>query len=39
MYEELEFGVVVYWKYKEGVLNVWSGYDEKIMWLCKLLDW
>lgn len=38
MHEESELGVAAHWKYKEGS-SVRSGYDEKIIWLRKLLDW
>ncbi|CAH8198604.1 GDP/GTP pyrophosphokinase [Vibrio aestuarianus] len=39
MHEESELGVAAHWKYKEGASNARSGYDEKIAWLRKLLDW
>lgn len=39
MHEESELGVAAHWKYKEGASNARSGYDEKITWLRKLLDW
>lgn len=39
MYDDVEFGVVVYWKYKEGVIVGCLGYEEKIVWLCKFLVW
>ncbi|MFG5026942.1 TGS domain-containing protein, partial [Vibrio cholerae] len=32
-------GVAAHWKYKEGSSAARSGYDEKITWLRKLLDW
>ena len=38
MHEESELGVAAHWKYKEGGGGR-SGYDEKITWLRKLLDW
>ncbi|MFB9135232.1 GTP diphosphokinase [Vibrio sp. AK197] len=38
MHEESELGVAAHWKYKEGASSR-SGYDEKITWLRKLLDW
>lgn len=38
MHEESELGVAAHWKYKEGGSGR-SGYDEKITWLRKLLDW
>ncbi|WP_117235700.1 GTP diphosphokinase [Vibrio maerlii] len=39
MHEESELGVAAHWKYKEGGSGSRSGYDEKITWLRKLLDW
>ncbi len=39
MHEESELGVAAHWKYKEGKSGGRSGYDEKITWLRKLLDW
>ncbi|AAW86575.1 GTP diphosphokinase [Aliivibrio fischeri] len=40
MHEDSELGVAAHWKYKEGPgSNSRSGYDEKITWLRKLLDW
>ncbi len=39
MHEESELGVAAHWKYKEGASAARSGYDEKITWLRKLLDW
>ncbi|MCG7499075.1 GTP diphosphokinase [Vibrio sp. Of7-15] len=39
MHEESELGVAAHWKYKEGSTAGRSGYDEKITWLRKLLDW
>ncbi len=39
MHEESELGVAAHWKYKEGSTAGRSGYDEKIAWLRKLLDW
>ena len=38
MHEDSELGVAAHWKYKEGS-SARSGYDEKITWLRKLLDW
>jgi GTP pyrophosphokinase len=38
MHEDSELGVAAHWKYKEGGSGR-SGYDEKITWLRKLLDW
>jgi GTP pyrophosphokinase len=39
MHEDSELGVAAHWKYKEGASTGRSGYDEKITWLRKLLDW
>ncbi|PMH43839.1 GTP diphosphokinase [Vibrio sp. 10N.286.49.B3] len=39
MHEDSELGVAAHWKYKEGASNARSGYDEKITWLRKLIDW
>lgn len=39
MHDESELGVAAHWKYKEGSSGGHSGYDEKITWLRKLLDW
>ncbi|MCW8345159.1 GTP diphosphokinase [Vibrio sp. ZSDZ65] len=39
MHEDSELGVAAHWKYKEGSSTARSGYDEKITWLRKLLDW
>ncbi len=39
MHEDSELGVAAHWKYKEGGSGGRSGYDEKITWLRKLLDW
>ncbi len=39
MHEESELGVAAHWKYKEGASGGRSGYDEKITWLRKLIDW
>jgi GTP pyrophosphokinase len=39
MHEESELGVAAHWKYKEGTTVGRSGYDEKITWLRKLIDW
>ncbi|CAH0541380.1 GTP diphosphokinase [Vibrio marisflavi] len=38
MHEDSELGVAAHWKYKEGSSSR-SGYDEKITWLRKLIDW
>ena len=39
MHEDSELGVAAHWKYKEGTTAGRSGYDEKITWLRKLIDW
>ncbi|MGF1697718.1 GTP diphosphokinase [Vibrio lamellibrachiae] len=39
MHEDSELGVAAHWKYKEGPSTARSGYDEKITWLRKLIDW
>lgn len=39
MHEDSELGVAAHWKYKEGASAGRSGYDEKITWLRKLIDW
>ncbi|MGF1763105.1 GTP diphosphokinase [Aliivibrio kagoshimensis] len=39
MHDDSELGVAAHWKYKEGSSGGHSGYDEKITWLRKLLDW
>lgn len=39
MHEDAELGVAAHWKYKEGSQHGREGYDEKIGWLRKLLQW
>ncbi|WP_417760995.1 GTP diphosphokinase [Shewanella sp.] len=40
MHEDAELGVAAHWKYKEGnVSGKQSGYEEKINWLRKILQW
>ena len=40
MHEESELGVAAHWRYKEGTANgKEDGYQEKINWLRKLLQW
>lgn len=39
MHEDAELGVAAHWKYKEGATVGRSGYEEKIVWLRKLLAW
>ncbi|ACK45738.1 (p)ppGpp synthetase I, SpoT/RelA [Shewanella baltica OS223] len=41
MHEDAELGVAAHWKYKEGnnQSGKQSGYEEKINWLRKILQW
>jgi len=40
MHEDAELGVAAHWKYKEGAVGGRAGgYEEKIAWLRKLLQW
>ncbi|MGB0894562.1 MAG: GTP diphosphokinase [Parashewanella sp.] len=40
MHEDAELGVAAHWKYKEGAsTGKQSGYEEKINWLRKILQW
>ncbi|WP_373778253.1 GTP diphosphokinase [Glaesserella sp.] len=39
MHDDAELGVAAHWKYKEGATAGRAGYEEKIVWLRKLLDW
>ncbi|PJG84936.1 GTP diphosphokinase [Conservatibacter flavescens] len=39
MHDDAELGVAAHWKYKEGNTAGRSGYEEKIIWLRKLLAW
>lgn len=40
MHQDAEFGVAAHWLYKEGSLpGKNSGYEQKISWLRKLLQW
>lgn len=39
MHDDAELGVAAHWKYKEGAGAGRSGYEEKIVWLRKLLAW
>ncbi|MCL2912848.1 GTP diphosphokinase [Shewanella corallii] len=40
MHEDAELGVAAHWKYKEGTSGgKQSGYEEKINWLRKILQW
>lgn len=39
MHEDAELGVAAHWKYKEGSSGKQGGYEEKINWLRKILQW
>ena len=39
MHDDAELGVAAHWKYKEGAGAGRAGYEEKIGWLRKLLEW
>ncbi len=40
MHQDAELGVAAHWKYKEGSAHgKTSGFDEKISWLRKILQW
>ncbi len=39
MHKDAELGVAAHWKYKEGNTGSVSAYEEKIIWLRKLLEW
>ncbi|KFZ38243.1 (p)ppGpp synthetase [Shewanella mangrovi] len=40
MHEDAELGVAAHWKYKEGhASGKQTGYEEKINWLRKILQW
>ncbi|TDQ57617.1 GTP pyrophosphokinase [Mesocricetibacter intestinalis] len=39
MHDDAELGVAAHWKYKEGTTGSMSAYEEKIVWLRKLLAW
>ncbi len=39
MHDDAELGVAAHWKYKEGHAGKQSGYEEKINWLRKILQW
>ncbi|MBL4817389.1 GTP diphosphokinase [Shewanella sp.] len=40
MHEDAELGVAAHWKYKEGTSGgKQTGYEEKINWLRKILQW
>ncbi|RDV28088.1 GTP diphosphokinase [Alteromonas aestuariivivens] len=39
MHQDAELGVAAHWKYKEGSTGKASGYDERINWLRRILQW
>ena len=39
MHHDSELGVAAHWKYKEGAKKVARGFEEKVLWLRKLLSW
>lgn len=39
MHQDAELGVAAHWKYKEGTAGGRSGYEDKINWLRKILQW
>ena len=39
MHEDAELGVAAHWRYKEGTAQSRSGYEERINWLRKILQW
>jgi len=39
MHQDAELGVAAHWKYKEGSSAGRSGYEDKINWLRKILQW
>lgn len=39
MHQDAELGVAAHWKYKEGSAGKTSGYDERINWLRRILQW
>lgn len=39
MHQDAELGVAAHWKYKEGSTGKSSGYDERINWLRRILQW
>ncbi|WP_371188410.1 GTP diphosphokinase [Thalassotalea maritima] len=39
MHDDAELGVAAHWRYKEGSASGKNGFDEKINWLRKLLQW
>ena len=39
MHQDAELGVAAHWRYKEGTTSGRSGYEERINWLRKILQW
>ncbi len=39
MHQDAELGVAAHWKYKEGTKKLARGFEEKVVWLRKLLSW
>jgi len=39
MHQDSELGVAAHWKYKESAKKVSRGFEEKVVWLRKLLSW
>ncbi|WP_392566490.1 GTP diphosphokinase [Utexia brackfieldae] len=39
MHNDAELGVAAHWKYKEGSTDKMTAYDQRIIWLRKLLAW
>jgi GTP pyrophosphokinase len=39
MHQDAELGVAAHWRYKEGVATIRSGYEDRVNWLRKILQW
>ncbi|MCU7553122.1 GTP diphosphokinase [Alteromonas sp. ASW11-19] len=39
MHQDAELGVAAHWKYKEGSAGKSSGFDDRINWLRRILQW
>jgi GTP pyrophosphokinase len=39
MHNDAELGIAAHWKYKEGSTDKMTAYDQRIIWLRKLLAW
>lgn len=39
MHQDAELGVAAHWRYKEGTASGRTGYEERINWLRKILQW